>query len=206
MELQVDKVLVWMHAVNDKIQSNKAYLTSLDQAIGDGDHGINMARGFKEVVAKISTTEYVNVSDLLKDVSMTLLSKTGGASGPIYGTAFMRMSTTLKGIETVNYEQFCHSLEAALEGMKQRGKANLGEKTLIDVWVPIIEYLKTRDDLDPDGFEATAKKAMEATKDMEAKKGRAAYLKERSMGHLDPGSVSSYYIFSALSDVIKKGA
>lgn len=206
MELQVDKVLIWMKAINDNIQYNKAYLTSLDQAIGDGDHGINMARGFKEVVAKISTTEYVNVSDLLKDVSMTLLSKTGGASGPIYGTAFMRMSTTLKGIETINYEQFCLSLEAALEGMKQRGKANLGEKTLIDVWVPIIEYLKTRDDLDPDGLEATAKMAMEATKDMEAKKGRAAYLRERSIGHLDPGSVSSYYIFSALSDVIKKGA
>lgn len=195
-----------MEKTNEKIQSNKEYLTSLDQAIGDGDHGLNMARGFQEVVNKLSSSNYTYVSDVLKDVSMTLLSKVGGASGPLYGTAFLKMSTALKGIETVDYPQFKKAVVEAVNGVKERGKANKGEKTMIDVWEPIVDFLQKQDNLEAKELESTAEKAMEATQDLKATKGRAAYLKERSIGHLDPGSVSSYYIFAALSEVLEEGA
>ncbi|QHS23249.1 dihydroxyacetone kinase subunit L [Virgibacillus sp. MSP4-1] len=206
MELQVKDVIIWMEKANEKIQSNKEYLTSLDQAIGDGDHGLNMARGFQEVVNKVTGSDYTHVSDILKDVSMTLLSKVGGASGPLYGTAFLKMSTAVKGSENVEFTQFRTAVEEAVNGVKQRGKANQGEKTMLDVWIPVAELLENQDDLETEDLASTARKAMEATKDIEAKKGRAAYLKERSIGHLDPGSVSSYYIFSALAEVLEEGA
>ena len=206
MELQVEHVISWMEKSNEKIQANKDYLSSLDRAIGDGDHGINMARGFNEVVSKIASSEYTSVSDVLKDVSMTLLSKVGGASGPLFGTAFLKLSTTLKGSDHVDDSQFCDALNEALNGIKQRGKANIGDKTLVDVWEPIVEHFHGKDEISAVDLETVAKNAMESTKELEAKKGRAAYLRERSVGHLDPGSVSSYYIFSALSDVLKEGA
>ncbi|HAM80321.1 dihydroxyacetone kinase subunit DhaL [Ornithinibacillus bavariensis] len=205
MELQVNHVITWMEKSNEKIQTNKDFLSALDRAIGDGDHGINMARGFNEVVTKIKATDYSTVSDVLKDVSMTLLSKVGGASGPLYGTAFLKMSTSLKGREKIDYSLFVNAVSEALNGIKMRGKASTGEKTLVDVWEPIVEQLQKDSDFEAVTIETTAKNAMEATKAIEAKKGRAAYLGERSVGHLDPGSVSSYYIFSALSDVIKEG-
>jgi phosphoenolpyruvate---glycerone phosphotransferase subunit DhaL len=206
MELQINQVITWMEKSNEKIQANKDYLSSLDRAIGDGDHGINMARGFQEVITKINATDYTTVSDVLKDVSMTLLSKVGGASGPLYGTAFLKMSTSLKGSEKVDYPQFAAAVLEALNGIKMRGKATRGDKTLVDVWEPIVELLQANSDIDAESLETTAKNAMEATKELEAKKGRAAYLGERSVGNIDPGSVSSYYIFSALSEVMKEGA
>lgn len=205
MELQVNHVITWMEKSNEKIQTNKDFLSALDRAIGDGDHGINMARGFNEVVTKMKATEYSTVSDVLKDVSMTLLSKVGGASGPLYGTAFLKMSTSLKGSEKIDYSLFVNAVSEALNGIKMRGKASKGDKTLVDVWEPIVEQLQKDSDFEAVTIETTAKNAMEATKAIEAKKGRAAYLGERSVGHLDPGSVSSYYIFSALSEVIKEG-
>ncbi|MEJ8764349.1 dihydroxyacetone kinase subunit DhaL [Oceanobacillus sp. HCA-5259] len=205
MELNVANTVKWMTLTNEKIQENKTYLTELDQAIGDGDHGINMARGFQEVEAKITATDYDNVSDLLKDVSMTLLSKVGGAAGPLYGTAFLKLSMAVKGSETLDFPKFKSGLAEALAGIKQRGKAEKGEKTLVDVWEPLVDYLNGQNSFNAAGFESVAKEAMEATKDFEAKKGRAAYLRERSIGHLDPGSVSSFYIFSSLVEVLKEG-
>ena len=205
MLLNVTNTVKWMKTANEKIQENKTYLTELDQAIGDGDHGINMARGFQEVVTKITDTDYDNVSDLLKDVSMTLLSKVGGAAGPLYGTAFLKISMAVKGNETLDFPTFRKGLEEALEGIKQRGKAEKDEKTLVDVWEPLVDYLNGQASFNAAGFESAAKEAMEATKDLEAKKGRAAYLRERSIGHLDPGSVSSFYIFSSLAEVLKEG-
>lgn len=202
--LDVAKTKKWMEYANEKIQAHKEYLTELDQAIGDGDHGINMSRGFQEVMAKIADSEYEHVSDVLKDVSMTLLSKVGGASGPLYGTAFLRMSTALKGKAEIDVAAMVSALEAALEGIKMRGKAEKGDKTLIDVWEPVIDYLKTETAIDLAGLESEAKRAFEATKELKAIKGRAAYLGERSIGHLDPGSASSYYIFAALSEVFQE--
>ncbi|PAV30927.1 dihydroxyacetone kinase subunit L [Virgibacillus profundi] len=205
MELQVKDIIQWFELTNEKIQANKDYLTSLDQPIGDGDHGINMARGFKEVVNKISTQDYENVADVLKDVAMTLMSKVGGASGPIFGTAFLKLSIAVKGSDSLNFETFTKGLEEAVNGVKQRGKATEGEKTMIDVWSPVVDYLKSEKDFQGDQIRKTAKQAMENTKEIMATKGRASYFKEKSIGHIDPGAASSFYIFEALAEVIKGG-
>ncbi len=205
MELQPQDIKQWLLQANQLFQENKEYLTSLDQAIGDGDHGINMARGFQEVKNKIEAAEYTSVSDVLKDTAMTLMSKVGGASGPLFGTAFLKMSTSMKGSDNADFQHFAEGISAAAEGLKQRGKAEQDEKTMIDVWLPMAEYLQTEQDFSGDEIESKAKSAMEATKDMSAKKGRAAYLGERSVGHLDPGSVSSYYLFSTLAEIVRKG-
>ncbi|MDC3412147.1 dihydroxyacetone kinase subunit DhaL [Aquibacillus sp. 3ASR75-11] len=205
MELNVQSVLKWIEKLNDKIQNNKEYLTSLDQAIGDGDHGINMARGFQEVINKTTTSQYDTVSDLTKDVAMTLMSKVGGASGPLYGTAFLKLSMSVKGKDPVDHDAFTAGVQEALNGIQQRGKANEGEKTLVDVWAPVLRFLQENSEFEPGKLEETAKVAMESTKDIIAIRGRAAYLKERSKGHLDPGSVSSFYLFQSLAEVLQEG-
>ncbi|MFC7321766.1 dihydroxyacetone kinase subunit DhaL [Halobacillus campisalis] len=204
MELTAHDIITWMKKTNDKIQSKKEYLTSLDQAIGDGDHGINMARGFNEVVVKLDDSSYESVSDALKDTAMTLMSKVGGAAGPLYGTAFLKLSTSLKG-KSADYTHFLNGLEESLAGLKQRGKSQEGEKTLIDVWAPVIEKMKESDDFDASLLKHTAEDSMEKTKDIKATKGRASYLGDRSIGHLDPGSVSSFYVFEALAETIEGG-
>ncbi|SEA31960.1 dihydroxyacetone kinase, C-terminal domain [Thalassobacillus cyri] len=203
MAFTVEQALNWLTKSNEKIQENKDYLSELDQAIGDGDHGINMARGFDEVVKKLDGNDYKQVADVWKDAAMTLMSKVGGASGPLFGTAFLKMSMAAKGGEAVSYDAFIKALEDGGAGIKQRGKATEGEKTMVDVWSPVVKQLKEAKDFDAGLIRDSSKSAMEATKDIIATKGRAAYLKERSKGHLDPGSVSSYYIFQALSDCIE---
>ncbi|MFS0674050.1 dihydroxyacetone kinase subunit DhaL [Ornithinibacillus sp. 179-J 7C1 HS] len=203
MELGVYEVVKWFELANEKIQQNKEYLTSLDQPIGDGDHGINMARGYQEAVNKLQANEYKEPSAVLKDASMALLSKIGGASGPLYGTAFLKMSMAVKGKKDLAIGDLAEGLEAAVEGLKQRGKSEVGEKTLIDVWEPVANYF-SRDNFEPKGISEIARTAMEMTKETVATKGRAAYFKEKSIGHIDPGSASSYYIFQALADVIKE--
>lgn len=205
VELTVEKALRWLKLTNEKVQSNKENLTSLDRAIGDGDHGINMARGFQEVILNVGASDYTAVSDVLKDTAMTLMAKVGGASGPLYGTAFLKMATVTKGEEIVDHPVFTHALDEALQGIQLRGKANVGDKTLVDVWTPVVELFKEKRLVTADQLIVTAKHAMESTKDEIASKGRAAYLKERSRGHLDPGSVSSYYLFEALAEVMKEG-
>lgn len=205
MNLTIDDTLKWMEKTNEKIQANKEYLTSLDQAIGDGDHGINMARGFQEVVNKLSVSNYENISDLLKDVAMTLLSKVGGASGPLYGTAFLKISMSVKGKVLIVKEDLALAIDEATKGIIQRGKAKEGDKTLLDVWLPVLRLLQKNDQMDWKKLEETAKYAMEGTKEKMAIKGRAAYLKERSIGHIDPGAVSSYYLFQSLAEIARKG-
>ncbi|HWO76288.1 MAG TPA: dihydroxyacetone kinase subunit DhaL [Bacillus sp. (in: firmicutes)] len=205
MLLTVELTKKWMESTNRKLQNHREYLTSLDQAIGDGDHGINMARGFQEVVMKLSVTDYETVSDVLKDVAMILLAKVGGASGPLYSTAFLKMSLAVKGKTSINQTDFMNALDEAINGVIQRGKASIGDKTLLDVWHPVAAFVKETDDINWEGFCQTAQKAMESTKEMMALKGRASYLKERSIGHLDPGSVSSFYLFQSLTEVFTDG-
>ncbi|MCU9612701.1 dihydroxyacetone kinase subunit DhaL [Caldibacillus lycopersici] len=205
MTLTVETAIKWLHFVNEEIQANKEYLTDLDQAIGDGDHGLNMARGFQEVSLKLNTANYNDLASLFKDVGMTLLSKVGGASGPLYGTAFMRLSMALKDKSKATQSEFSEGLQAALNGLKMRGKAQLGDKTMIDVWEPVVEFLKNHEQVTGKQLADLAKEKMEATKDIEAKKGRAAYLGKRSIGHLDPGAVSSYLLFSSLSRTFSEG-
>lgn len=202
--LQVEHALRWMEKTNTKIQDNKEYLTELDQAIGDGDHGINMSRGFQAVSDKLAGADYETVADVMKDVAMTLMSKVGGAAGPLYGTAFLKLSMTCKDHD-VDYAIFSQGIKDAVNGVKQRGKADVGEKTLVDVWSALAERLGDEDHFNADVILETAKSAKENTKDTLATKGRAAYLKERSVGHLDPGSVSSFYLFESLAEVIREG-
>ncbi|GAA0589559.1 dihydroxyacetone kinase ADP-binding subunit DhaL1 [Virgibacillus siamensis] len=205
MELTVKEIIAWLEISNTNIQENKAYLTELDQAIGDGDHGINMARGFQEVLNKVTDQEYEAISDVLKDTAMTLISKVGGASGPLLGTAFLKMSTAVKGQESLDTADFAAALNEAINGIKQRGKATEEEKTLLDVWSPMADYFSAVDQFSAEVITETAKDAMEKTKDMMATKGRAAYFKEKSIGHLDPGAVTSFYIFSGLAEAVKGG-
>ncbi len=204
MSLTQEHFQKWLEKMNDKIQSNKAYLTDLDQAIGDGDHGINLSRGFDEAVKKIASNDYKTISDLLKDWAMTLISKVGGASGPLYGTALLKISQVVKDKSEVDYKTFTEAIDEGLKGIVQRGKAEEQQKTMLDVWYPVSRYLKESESFDPQAFSETAKQAMENTKETKATKGRAAYLNERSIGHIDPGSASSYYFFSALAEVIEE--
>lgn len=191
MELTLALTKQWMKLFAEKIEANKAYLSDLDTPIGDGNHGNNMARGMVAVQEAFKSKNPTDVTSALKLVAMSLISKVGGAAGPLYGTAFLEMaklstSTNDLGLLT----------EAAVNGIKKRGGANAGDKTMVDVWLVAVPALKENS--------LTAKQieeAVQSTKDMEAKKGRASYLGERSIGHLDPGSVSSGYLFQALLEV-----
>src|SRR5699024_2558930 len=204
MELNVDDIVQWMINANDNIQENKDDLTTLDQPIGDADHAINMPRGFQDVGGQAGNEHSQLVGAVSNDVAVTLMSKVGGASGPLFGTAFLQMSMTMKALTTVDRDAFVRGLTAALDGVKQRGKADAGEKTMIDVWQPVVTLCKETSDVRADELVQTAQAAMEKTKDMLATKGRAAYFKEKSIGHIDPGAASSYYIFSALAEVLQE--
>lgn len=184
----VENVSTWIELFGEKVTENRTVLNKLDTAIGDGDHGSNLTRGAAAVKEKMEETDYDNLSDLFKDVGMTLLSKVGGASGPLYGSAFLEMSKIAKDSEDVG-----ELLAGGLAAIQRRGKAEIGEKTMIDEWAPVIESLKAGE-LTNDVVEDS----LQSTKDMKATKGRASYLGERSIGHLDPGAQSSAYLFEAL--------
>ncbi len=205
MNFSVGNVKDWLKKTNHLIEENKQMLTKLDQAIGDGDHGINMARGFNEAWHVIEEKQYETASDVLKDIAMTVMSKVGGAAGPLYGTAFLRLSLSLKGKTEIGYADLTKGLEDALNGIKQRGRSQSGEKTLIDVWEPVVAWMKQNNSIQSDNLAETAKTAMEKTKDMMATKGRGAYFKEKSIGTIDAGAMSSFYLFFALAEVLKGG-
>ncbi len=200
--LTVEQAKQWMYEIQKRMEVNKDQLTALDQAIGDGDHGINMERGFREVVKKINDTEYESVSDVLKSAAMTLTAKVGGASGPLYGTAFLKMATELQDKE-VNQQHFKSAIDAALEGIKMRGKAEFGEKTMYDVWYQVAEFLAAEKVEDWEELIEACQATIEDTRQLVATKGRASYLNERSLGHVDPGSMSSFYIFESLVAVLE---
>lgn len=192
------------------ISENKEYLTQLDAAIGDGDHGINMARGAKTALERLKNTEPKNPAELLRTVGMALLSSVGGAAGPLYGTVFMKMSIALGSKEKINDEDLVKALEQALVGIKTLGKAEVGDKTMVDVWEPMVEFLKKKvlnEDYElPEICEEVVKLAeerMKATIPMQARKGRASYLGERSIGHQDPGATSSYLFFRSLCEALQ---
>lgn len=180
--------LTWMEKFNEKIQTNKDYLSQLDSPIGDGDHGGNMARGMAAVMQELSEKDYESADQVFKVVAMQLLSKVGGASGPLYGSAFMGIS---KSSQTDT--DLADVLQAGLDMIQKRGKAELGEKTMVDVWVPVIAALR-ENQLSVEVIH----EAVQATKDILATKGRASYVGERSIGHIDPGSFSSGLLFEAL--------
>lgn len=192
MTLDKEWAIGFLDDFADRVIENRQLLSDLDQAIGDGDHGVNMARGLTELKKAFSEKSPATLKDVFKTTAMTLLSKVGGASGPLYGSAFLNMSKKIDA-DTLTKEQLPDIFEAGLEGIENRGKSHAGEKTMIDVWEPAINAMR-QDEFSSDAIEA----ALQKTKDMKATKGRASYLGERSIGHLDPGAYSSSLLFQAL--------
>ncbi|EKM1868798.1 dihydroxyacetone kinase [Listeria monocytogenes] len=192
MTYDKDWALRWLNDFGERVQENKQLLSDLDQAIGDGDHGINMARGLTELKKVFTEKEPADLKDVFKTAGMTMVSKVGGASGPLYGTAFLNMSKAVDA-DTIDAVGLTKVIEAGLEGIEKRGKSHAGEKTMIDVWEPVVHALH-QEDLTDDVVDA----ALQKTKDLKATKGRASYLGERSIGHLDPGAYSSALLFHAM--------
>ncbi len=201
------RVLETIAAVGSRIDREKEYLTALDQPIGDSDHGINLDRGFKAVVQKLPSMENKDVGAILKDVGMTLVSTVGGASGPLYGSAFLKAGAAVAGKDAIDMEDFLLLLEAAVEAVKARGKAQVEEATMLDAMVPSLEAMKeaagqgkSAGEMLDLGVEAAFKGA-EHTRDLIATKGRASYVGERGLGHQDPGATSYAMMLETVRDM-----
>jgi dihydroxyacetone kinase-like protein len=185
------------------MEESRRYLTKLDSEIGDGDHGTNMHRGFQAALERLEGAEVSSPSEALKAVSMALIGKVGGAAGPLYGTAFLRASTALSGKEEISAEDAAEAMEAALAGVKQRGRAEAGEKTMVDALEPAVRAARkaasgagSAREVFRDAADAAAEGA-EATVPLTARRGRASYLGARSAGHKDPGAASTHLLLDA---------
>ncbi len=205
MMVNKQQILQWLQTFATVLEENKDYLTELDAAIGDADHGINMVRGFKKVVNQLPTVADKDIGNILKMVSMVLISSVGGASGPLYGTLFLRASTAVTGKQELNEQDMLLMLQAGLDGVLQRGKAQLGDKTMVDVLSPAVVAFESAIIAQNQGMleamqqaVAAAEQGMKDTTPMLAKKGRASYLGERSIGHQDPGATSTYLMLKCL--------
>ena len=192
----------WIELAAADIAEQRDYLVDLDRAIGDGDHGENMDRGFKAALEALGQGQQGSVAEVLKTVAKTLMSTVGGAAGPLYGTAFLRASKAA-GDGELDGAGVAAVIAGALEGIQARGKATTGEKTMVDAWTPALEAARAAADSgsDPAAVLEAAATAAEAgaaaTEPLRATKGRASYLGERSIGHLDPGAVSTSLILRA---------
>jgi dihydroxyacetone kinase-like protein len=200
------QVLGWVEAFSSTVAENKEYLTRLDSAIGDADHGINMDRGMKAVSAKLDGFEGDDIGALLKTVGMTLVSTVGGAGGPLYGTLFLQMGMATAGKSELEPEDWAAALDAAVKGVQTRGKAEPGDKTMIDALIPARDAFSAAVAEDASFEEAlrrsaqAAEEGMLATVPLVAKKGRASYLGERSAGHQDPGATSSQLLVKTAAE------
>ena len=192
----------WIELAAADVAEQRDYLVDLDRAIGDGDHGENMDRGFKAAVEALGQAQPASVAEVLKTVAKTLMSTVGGAAGPLYGTAFLRASKAA-GDGDLDGAGVAAVIAGALDGIQARGKATTGEKTMVDAWTPALEAARAAAESgsDPAAVLEAAATAAEAgaaaTAPMRATKGRASYLGERSIGHLDPGAVSTSLILRA---------
>lgn len=200
MAISKDDVLKWIKDYAQVIAENESMLTDLDAKIGDADHGANMNRGFKAVITKLPAQEDKDIATILKNVGMTLLSTVGGAGGPLYSTIFMEIGKVVGSKTEIELVDWCAALEAAENGVINRGKAAPGDKTMIDAMQPAVDALKraVNEDLSiGEGVRKSAEAAHEgmlATIPLVARKGRASYLGERSAGHQDPGATSTYLL------------
>ena len=190
------------------MEEHRRYLTKLDSEIGDGDHGNNMHRGFQAALERLDGADPSSPADALKAVSMALVSKVGGAAGPLYGTAFLRASSALQEKEEVSAEDAAEALEAALGGVKQRGKAEPGDKTIVDALEPAVEAAReaASNGSVAEVFRAAAdaaKEGAESTVPLTARKGRASYLGARAEGHQDPGATSTYFLLDAVARALE---
>jgi phosphoenolpyruvate---glycerone phosphotransferase subunit DhaL len=206
MSISAADVRAWIGAYAQTIGEHRAELVKLDTAIGDGDHGTNMDRGMRAAVEKIEATEGDDIGALLKAVGMALVSKVGGAAGPLYGTLFLQMGMASGGRSELDLAGWTAALEAGVKGVQARGKAEPGDKTMIDALLPALEALRAAEG---DGAALgdalrrsadAAREGMEATIPLEARKGRASYLGPRSVGHQDPGATSSHMLLEAAAE------
>jgi len=206
MAVTTAQIYGWLERYAGIVAEQKQYLTGLDAAIGDGDHGINMDRGFQTVMVKLAQVRDKDAGTLLKTTGMALVGSVGGAGGPLYGTFFLRAGAALDGKAEVSDKDLVGALEAGLKGVVERGKANRNDKTMVDALAPAIERARQYVDEGAPLEEAlaaaaaAAEEGMKATIPLKALKGRASYLGDRSIGHQDPGATSSYLMLRALSD------
>jgi dihydroxyacetone kinase-like protein len=205
-----DDVLKWVRAYAEVIAENKEYLTDLDAQIGDADHGANMNRGFQAVLTKLPDNEGKDIGAILMAVGMALLSKVGGAGGPLYSTIFIQAGKSIDGKMEFGLEDWVKALETATSGVINLGKASLGDKTMVDALIPAVEALKEASQQGlslGEGLKKSAKAAEEgmiATIPLVARKGRASYLGERSAGHQDPGATSTFMLLDTAANVWAK--
>jgi phosphoenolpyruvate---glycerone phosphotransferase subunit DhaL len=199
IDRQARKLL--FETVAQRVIASADELTDLDRAIGDGDHGANMRRGFEAVLAAVDELSAKNLGESLKGVGTALVMKVGGASGPLYGTLFMSLGKSLD--DEVSREQAADAFAAAVDAVKARGKSDVGQKTMLDVLFPVLEVLREGGDGLPLRLKETARAASEKTIPMRAIRGRASFLGERSIGHMDPGARSSALIVDAVADVME---
>lgn len=209
MKVSREQVIAVIKEMARAMEENKTYLTQLDSAIGDGDHGINMHRGFKKVLEKMPEVEDQDIGTLFRTAGMSLVSAVGGAAGPLYGTYFMQWGKVAQGKDELSNGDFLEMLQAGLEGIKQRGKAQVGEKTMVDALEPAVQAFQEADQAGED-FVVCLQAAVEAaikgrdsTVDMVARKGRASYLGERSRGHQDPGATSSVLLLESMQRALE---
>jgi dihydroxyacetone kinase-like protein len=199
-----DHVLDWMTRFAGEMSEHRQELIRLDTAIGDGDHGTNMDRGMQKALQKLQESEPADPGGVLKTVAMALVSSVGGAAGPLYGTLFLQMGGAMGSESDVQLPAYAQACRKGLEGVQARGKAQPGDKTMVDALIPAVEALEGVSDLN-EGLQASARAAqegMEATIPLIARKGRASYLGERSKDHQDPGATSTYYLFKSAAEAL----
>ena len=209
MTITHDAIEDWMKRFAAEMAENRGYLSKLDGAIGDGDHGTNMDRGMRKALERLEATNGDDIGAALKAVGMALVSSVGGAAGPLYGTLFLQMGQATAGKSEIDLAGFTDAFDAGVQGVIRRGKAEPGDKTMIDALGPALEVLRGAGDDDVAGALSraadAAREGMEATVPMVARKGRASYLGERSAGHQDPGATSSHLLVKTAAEAVGSG-
>lgn len=209
--VSLDQLVGWLSRFREHVTEKQGYLTELDSAIGDADHGSNMTRGMTAVMEKLGAATPSAADELFKSVGMTLVTSVGGASGPLYGTFFLRMGMTAGPATSFDGAALSAALRAGLEGVVARGKAEAGDKTMFDAMAPALDAWDESLGSGADAAAAAsaafaaAEIGRDATEPLVARKGRASYLGERSAGHLDPGATSTALLFQALAETLAEG-
>ncbi|CUY18325.1 PTS-dependent dihydroxyacetone kinase%2C ADP-binding subunit dhaL [Serratia marcescens] len=207
MALTKQQVVDWLMRCGEVFSRERDFLTRLDTEIGDADHGLNMNRGFNKVVEKLPSVADKDIGFILKNTGMTLLSSVGGASGPLFGTFFIRAAQAANAKQSLDLAELQQMMQEGVEGVVMRGKAEPGDKTMCDVWWPVVDSLGQSAQQNLSVSEAlqraadSAERAVESTITMQARKGRASYLGERSIGHQDPGATSVMLMMKTLAEV-----
>lgn len=205
MKLTIHDIKNWLYIAKEKINEEELYLTNLDKLIGDGDHGTNMVRGFNAIIDQLQKESYHTVSDLMLLCARSFMTTVGGASGVLYASAFLMMGKSFQSKKTIDRDHFLKGLEEAIRAIEHRGNVSYGEKTMLDVWTDVTRlFQQSKGFPQAEQIDFVAKKAMENTRYSLAKKGKAVLYEESSIGHIDPGAASAYYLFKSLAKVFKE--